>query len=41
MMDEQNQENPDQMTPTVAMLGYGAAAVIIFLLFWLAAPVTS
>lgn len=40
MMDEENQEYPDRMTPTVAVLGYGAAAVIIFLLFWLAAPVT-
>ncbi len=41
MMDEQNQENPDRMTPGIAILGYGGAAVIIFLLFWLAAPVTS
>jgi hypothetical protein len=41
MMDEQNQENPDRMSPAIAVAGYGAAAIIIFLLFWLAAPVTS
>lgn len=41
MMDEQNDENPDRMTMTIAVLGYGGAAIVIFLMFWLAAPVTS
>jgi len=42
MIDEQqNSDNPDRMTPTIAVLGYGAAGIIVFLLFWLAAPVTT
>ena len=40
MLDESNQTNPDRMTPTIAILGYGGAAVIIFLLFWIAKSVT-
>lgn len=40
MIDERDQENPDRMSPAIAILGYGGAAVIVFLLFWLAASVT-
>lgn len=40
MLDEEDQENPDRMTPGIAILGYGSAAAIIFVLFWLAASVT-
>jgi hypothetical protein len=40
MLDEEDQENPDRMTPGIAVLGYGSAAAIVFLLFWLAASVT-
>ena len=41
MIDDQNGENPDRMTPTIAVLGYGAAIILIILLFTLAAPVTT
>ena len=40
MLDEKDQENPDRMTPAIAIIGYGFAVAIIFLLFWLAASVT-
>jgi hypothetical protein len=39
MLDEEGQENPDRMTLGIAVLGYGAAAVIIFLLFWLSSSI--
>lgn len=39
MLDEEDQENPDRMSPTIAVLGYGSAVAIIFLLFWLASSV--
>ena len=39
MIDEEGQEMPDRMTPAIAVLGYGAAIFIVFLLFWLAQSV--
>ena len=40
MMDAQNEDNPDVMSVGIAVLGYGGAAVLLYLLFSLAAPVT-
>lgn len=40
MMDSDDTGLPDRMTPVIALLGYGAVAVLIFLMFWLAMPVT-
>jgi hypothetical protein len=40
MLDTSDSENPDRMTPGIALLGYGLAALLTFLVFWLAVPVT-
>lgn len=38
--DNENSDMPDRMGRWVTVGGYGGAAVIVFLMFWLAAPVT-
>jgi hypothetical protein len=40
MHDNETVENPDRMTPAIAILGYGGAVVLMALMFALAAPVT-
>ena len=41
MQDNGNSEMPDRMGLWTTLGGYGAAAVIVFLMFWLAAPIGS
>ena len=40
MITDNDHENPDRMSPLIALLGYGSAALVIFLLFFFANPVT-
>lgn len=40
MITDNDHEIPDRMSPTIALLGYGAAALVILLMFWIAKPVT-
>jgi len=40
MLDTSDSENPDRMTPGIALFGYALAALLAFLVFWLAIPVT-
>ena len=40
MLDTSESENPDRMTLGIALFGYALAALLTFLIFWLAVPVT-
>jgi hypothetical protein len=41
MLDTSDTDNPDRMTPGIALLGYVFAALLSFIMFWLAVPATS
>lgn len=38
--EDENVDNPDIMSPGIAILGYGMVALITFFMFYLAQPVT-
>ena len=40
MITDNHHDKPDRMSPVIAILGYGTAILVIFLMFWLAKPVT-